>query len=116
MAFSWENKPGECKAAVAPPFYRLGDDDLGQKQLRAPPCTSARKGQKKVQKDGVFEDPFLAAFRECTNGEYEKSCKLKQNKTGFGGWMNLFGHLSCKHLTAVRDDSLISSPVSKRTV
>lgn len=118
VAFSWENKPGVCKAAVAPPHCRLDDEDLLKKQLRPPPCTPARNGDRKLRKHGGVEDPFLAAYRECTNGDDEKIYKLKKKKSGFGGWMtmNLFGNLSCKNLTAVRDDSLISSPVSKRSV
>ncbi|KAA0064468.1 hypothetical protein E5676_scaffold134G002450 [Cucumis melo var. makuwa] len=121
VAFSWENRPGVCKAAVAPPnrFCDDNDDDPLKKKLQPPPCTPARKGNKKLlQKDGGAEDPFLAAYRECTSEDDEKNCKLKKNKYGFGGWMtmNFFGNLSCKQLTAVRDDSLISSPVSKRTV
>lgn len=118
MAFSWENKPGVCKAAVAPPHGFCDGDDPLKKQLQPPPCTPARKGNKKLQKDGGAEDPFLAAYKECTSEDDEKTCKLKKNKSGFGGWMttNFFCNLSCKQLTAVRDDSLISSPDSKRTV
>ncbi|KAE8649893.1 hypothetical protein Csa_012691 [Cucumis sativus] len=76
VAFSWENKPGVCKAAVAPPHGFCDGDDPLKKQLQPPPCTPARKGNKKLQKDGGAEDPFLAAYKECTSEDDEKTCPL----------------------------------------
>ena len=123
VPFAWENKPGVCKARrddedcptdtghfvikLQPPPCPLekGRPSVHGSQIPLPPCTfqgppsrnSSKKGHLRKQ-----EDPFLAAYKECT----------KNTRKGHGGKTHLgrssMFNLSCKHSCNVRDDNLVS--------
>ncbi|TYG63421.1 hypothetical protein ES288_D06G028800v1 [Gossypium darwinii] len=125
VPFSWENKPGISKETPQLlQSFKEGDDHYTlQKKLPPPPC---RLESAKVpihyidiplppcvfqpplrtcsKGSGVDDgdDPFLAAYKECTKG----SNKGKKGR----GWFVLkkgFFSFACKGSCGVRDDSLV---------
>ncbi|KAL3732985.1 hypothetical protein ACJRO7_022500 [Eucalyptus globulus] len=84
-------------------------------QIPLPPCafqpprrSSLKKGTKKQDDDN---DPFLAAYRECTEGtkvgHRHKSSKHDDGRLGLGLRKYVLANFSCKRSCSVRDDNLI---------
>ncbi|GKV10408.1 hypothetical protein SLEP1_g21774 [Rubroshorea leprosula] len=76
---------------------RISNHDV---QIPLPPCvfqppskSSSRKGLRRQDQD----DPFLAAFKECTKTPHKG--KLPKKEVGFG--------FSCKQSCSVRDGNLV---------
>ncbi|XVF39768.1 hypothetical protein PTKIN_Ptkin01aG0059000 [Pterospermum kingtungense] len=109
VPFSWENKPGVCKETT---IQEGTEFEVDQKAIRVsiqaikippPPCglhpptrTSSRRGLKKSDHD---DDPFLAAYKECTKS-IGKGKLAKKDKRGMFSF-------SCKQSCSVRDDNLV---------
>jgi len=125
VPFSWEKKPGESKVTshhdylsretsvvkLQPPpcpveSSRISTHDI---IIPLPPCTfqapgaplrsSSRRGLKK----DIDDDPFLAAYKECTK-------KDKPVGKDFGSGRRkraIFDFSSCKQSCSVRDDNLV---------
>ncbi|XVE55718.1 hypothetical protein DITRI_Ditri03aG0180600 [Diplodiscus trichospermus] len=116
VPFSWENRPGVCKETAT----QEGSNYFVQKQLEPFPCppesaiisiddikipppphcafhppsrTSSGRGLKKS------DDPFLAAYKECT--------KSSNKKDGGSGSMKGLFNFSCKAFCSVRNDNLV---------
>ncbi|KAG9440642.1 hypothetical protein H6P81_020807 [Aristolochia fimbriata] len=126
VPFSWENAPGVCKSSTRgeeeyPEFVyeeqslKLPPPPCPSESPRVsvhhdlhiplPPCPFQPLTQRSCSRKGLKrEDPFLAAYMECTKkGEQGKSSSC-QKSNGVRGKMNL---LSCKLSCGVRDDSLV---------
>ncbi|KAJ7966493.1 SWI/SNF-related matrix-associated actin-dependent regulator of chromatin subfamily A-like protein [Quillaja saponaria] len=130
IPFSWENKPGICKVThhgnlkerheflpekLPPPPCPSETAKISvlvhDIQIPLPPCafqapyrSSSKKGLK------IQEDPFLAAYKECTKS-HKSSGKIITNKlpkidVGSGVRKSLFV-FSCKRSCSVRDDNLV---------
>ncbi|KAK9166042.1 hypothetical protein Scep_001233 [Stephania cephalantha] len=128
VPFSWENKPGISKVAnqedwptevllkLPPPpclmFSKDGPNNIVGHELHIPlpPCpfqpatirSSSRKGPRRHDQD----DPFFAAYRECT-----KSVKHGGEKKRSGG--SRFFSFSCKNSCGVRDEGLVKMPLPR---
>ncbi|GLT62953.1 hypothetical protein SLA2020_355540 [Shorea laevis] len=83
---------------------RISNHDI---QIPLPPCvfqplskSSSRKGLRRQDQD----DPFLAAFKECTKIPHKG--KLPKKEVGFGLKKGMFG-FSCQQSCSVRDDNLV---------
>ncbi len=120
IPFSWENKPGvskvtqqECpidgdfvlKLPPPPCPSEPAKISVHDFQIPLPPCafqppsrSSSKKGLRKQ------EDPFLAAYMECTKS-IRKGKSIK-NDVGSGFKKNMLV-FSCKRSCSVRDDSLV---------
>ncbi|XVE70225.1 hypothetical protein DITRI_Ditri10aG0055800 [Diplodiscus trichospermus] len=110
VPFSWENKPGVCKLAN----QEGPKEDCFLQKLPPPPCppakapcafhqpsrTSSRRGLKKS------DDPFLAAFKECSKSKSNSKGKLARKDGGSGLKMGLF-NFSCKQSCSFRNDNLV---------
>ena len=92
IAFSWENKPGISKGSEKlqdlvpklplPPCTAEGTrNSVHDLQIPLPPCAFQPPYYRTPSKRGLIwmqdDDPFLAAYKECT-----KSRKKKSFKTG----------------------------------
>ncbi|PIA57048.1 hypothetical protein AQUCO_00600047v1 [Aquilegia coerulea] len=135
IPFSWENQPGISKvkhpsdvgtyaSIKLPPPPCQSDSPTTQKilgqdiQVPLPPCpfqspvirSSSRKGLRRVLDD----DPFLAAYKECTKsvkqGKLSKSTSIK--KSGGSREGRIGSLFSCKHSCGVREDSLVKRSLS----
>ena len=116
VPFSWENKPGVCKETsqegyflqkLSPPPYppesaRISIHDI---KIPLPPCafhppsrTSSRRGLKKS------DDPFLAAYKECTKST--SKAKLAKKDGGSGLKKGMFS-FSCIQSCRVWNDNLV---------
>lgn len=122
IPFSWENKPGASKVTqqecptkgdfvlkLPPPPCPSSEtattNSVHDFQIPLPPCAfhppsrnSSRKGLRKQ------EDPFLAAYKECTKSI--RNGKSVKNDVGFGFRKNMLD-FSCKRSCSVQDDSLV---------
>nr|KJB14657.1 hypothetical protein B456_002G136100 [Gossypium raimondii] len=110
VPFSWENKPGVCKETSQQQHYFL-------QKLPPPPSTSihgtkipppppfalsgsySRRGFKKSN------DPFLAAYMECTKST--SNVKLGEKHGGGSGLKKGLFNFSCKESCSVRNGSLV---------
>nr|DAD41569.1 TPA_asm: hypothetical protein HUJ06_015892 [Nelumbo nucifera] len=125
IPFSWENKPGLSKVVThhdnsaettpdvvklpPPPYYYSGSPKARSPELQIPlppcpflpPSASKSSSRKSLRRQ---EDPFLAAYKECTKS-VKNSKSYKDSKKDFVK-KSMF-RLSCKHSCAVRDDSLV---------
>ncbi|XWS14823.1 hypothetical protein CRYUN_Cryun35bG0041700 [Craigia yunnanensis] len=116
VPFSWENKPGVCKetsqedsevdyflqkllpSSYPPESARISSHGI---KIPPPPCafhppsrTSSRRGLKR------FDDPFLAAYKECTKST--SKAKLAKKDGGSGLKKGMF-NFSCKQSCSVRN-------------
>ncbi|XP_042510064.1 uncharacterized protein LOC122085636 [Macadamia integrifolia] len=121
VPFSWENKPGiskvlihhefpkesrACGVKLPPPPCPSESTKvvLGQDlQIPLPPCPFLQFPSRSSSRNGLRqkEDPFLAAYKECT-----KSNGSKRSGGGSGVLMTMY-MFSCKHSCGVRDDGLL---------
>ncbi|KAF6136900.1 hypothetical protein GIB67_018939 [Kingdonia uniflora] len=119
IAFSWENKLGVMNTnqedlvdidkplpLPPPPFLRDSPKVVGHRKFRdlliaRPP---SRNSSRKAVTKGDQDDPFLAAYKECT-----KSVKLsKDRKKGSAPWKERNGSIfSCKHSCGIKEDNLV---------
>ncbi|XP_048130598.1 uncharacterized protein LOC115746259 [Rhodamnia argentea] len=141
VPFAWENKPGISKATtssdrrrIAPAVAAIEDRRRFPTKLPLPPCPTAdcarvsmaremqiplppctfqpptRSGSKKGSKK-QDDDPFLAAYMECTKGtkagHRHKSSKHVDGGLGFGLRKHMLANFSCQQSCSVRDDNLI---------
>lgn len=140
VPFAWENKPGVSKAisrsnngeSLSPPLVKdrrqfptklplppcptMDSSRVSMAQemhIPLPPCTfqpprrtSSKKGAKKQD-----DDPFLAAYKECTKGtkaeHRHKLSKHGEGGLGFGLRKHALANFSCKRSCSVRDDNLV---------
>lgn len=117
VPFSWEDTPGVSKAT-----HQECPANIGNTALNRPPQLSiqhleiplppylAQPPRISTSSKGLWgqeEDPFLAAYRECTKS-VESAKKPKNSKKGFDvGRRKWKFTLSCKHSCDVEDDSLM---------
>ena len=120
VPFSWENKPGVCKLTS----QEGSEEDYFLQKLSPPPCPpesarisihdiiippppcvfhppsriSSRRGLKKS------DDPFLAAYKECTKSTSKGKLAKKDGWSGLKKGMFSF---SCKQSCSVRNDNLV---------
>ncbi|XVF64224.1 hypothetical protein PTKIN_Ptkin09bG0151400 [Pterospermum kingtungense] len=108
VPFSWENKPGVRKLTS----QEGPEEDYFLKKLPPPPCPSAsarisihdiktppsRRGPNK------YDDPFLAAYKECTKSTSKSELAKKDVGSGLKKGMFSF---SCKRSCSVRNDNLV---------
>lgn len=133
VPFAWENQPGVSKVKHSP-----GDDSRTLVKLPPPPCqvdpSSPKVPGQEIHvplppcpfpapvrtysgKGGLWraedDDPFLAAYRECTKSVKQPGKLRKNGSKRFGGhregWIG-GGLFSCKHSCGVREDSLVKLP------
>lgn len=127
IPFSWENKPGvsklthqDCpttegdfvvKLPLAPPPCpsEAAKTSVYDLQIPLPPCpfqppsrSSSAKGLRKHD----HEDPFLAAYKECTKST-AKGRSFKNHVRSAFSWKNMLV-FSCKRSCSVRDDNLVA--------
>ena len=128
VPFSWEKRPGESKLVnnhhgcpsketsvgkLQPPpcpvkSSRISTHDI---TIPLPPCTfqapaapsrsSSRRGLTKE-----IDDPFLAAYKECTKST-KKDKPVKKNLGSGRRKGAIFDFTSCKQSCSVRDDNLL---------
>ncbi|CAK7339719.1 unnamed protein product [Dovyalis caffra] len=130
IPFSWENSPGVSKVIpqeypkdkglnaikISPPTYPIlfpdQDSDSSSKKIPLPPCVSTKiEPPRRSRSAKGFrwwqEDPFLAAYKECTknarNGKFSSESKknvgskVRKNRLIF----------SCKNSCDVQDDNVV---------
>ncbi|OMO70852.1 hypothetical protein COLO4_28461 [Corchorus olitorius] len=127
VPFSWENKPGVCKMTSQDCLK----EDFFLQKLPPPPCppetarvsisnsiqdnkippppgafqppsrSSSRRGLKKS------DDPFLAAYKECTKSTNKGKLAKNVNGGGSGNLKKGVFSFSCKQSCSVRDDNLV---------
>lgn len=140
VPFAWENKPGVSKVTTTsdreelpsppsiedrrrfptklppPPCPMMDGSRVSmaqEMQIPLPPCTfqsprrsSSKKGAKKQD-----DDPFFAAYKECTKstkvGHRHKLSKHDDGGLGFGLRKHMLANFSCKRSCSVRDDNLV---------
>ena len=132
VPFSWEDSPGVSKANHKECPANIGTNALNLpllpppppslKPSHSPPLVSiqhvkiplppflAQPPRRSTSSKGLWgqeEDPFLAAYKECTKS-VESAKKPKKSKKGFefGRRKSMFT-FSCKHSCEVEDDSLM---------
>ncbi|MBA0676539.1 hypothetical protein Goari_018014 [Gossypium aridum] len=112
VPFSWENKPGVCKETSQQQHYFLqklppppppSTSIHGTKIPPPPPFalsgSYSRRGFKKSN------DPFLAAYMECTKST--SNVKLGEKHGGGSGLKKGLFNFSCKQSCSVRNGSLV---------
>lgn len=130
VPFSWEDSPGvskaahqECPANIGiyalnlplppppppslPPSNSPPQVSIQNVKIPLPPCPDQPPLRRTSSKGlwGQEEDPFLAAYKECTKS-VESAKKPKESKKGFGfGRRKCKFTFSCKHSCEVEDDS-----------
>ncbi|KAJ8638253.1 hypothetical protein MRB53_012520 [Persea americana] len=123
VPFSWENSPGICKVSHKEHLMCVGHEALKlppppcptkkpkflvqDLQSPLPPCTFQspliRASRKRLEK----EDPFLAAYMECTKNVAKSKLSNDDNiGGGHRAWKSI-SMFSCKHSCGVRDDSSV---------
>ncbi|KAK8606921.1 hypothetical protein V6N13_052673 [Hibiscus sabdariffa] len=110
VPFSWEAKPGVSKSSKAAHYdHHHCPVDVGvhEKKVPPPPPFSKQPSLKRsASAKGLRwwpgQDPFLAAYKECTKSEGNgKLSKLTRSKKI---------SVSCKESSDVRDDNLVRFP------
>ncbi|KAF5740080.1 hypothetical protein HS088_TW11G00144 [Tripterygium wilfordii] len=127
IPFLWENKPGVSKVMTRPkededlcvlerlppppcPVENVANSGVHGIPIPLPPCTfqhplksSSRRGLRKYD-----QDPFLAAYKECTKST-KKGSLLSKNEDGFRVLKKStgLGFSSCKTSCSVREDSVV---------
>ncbi|XP_058728709.1 uncharacterized protein LOC131600588 [Vicia villosa] len=129
ISFSWEKKPGiskesfsthgenmiiqrekDLKAKLPPPPSSLDGSstprNLGHDfQIPLPPCAFQPPYYRTCSKKGLDDDPFLAAYKECTKSK--KSGKRDKKLSKGGGSFCVFrSFFSCKRSCHVYDNNL----------
>ncbi|KAJ9166368.1 hypothetical protein P3X46_021138 [Hevea brasiliensis] len=121
VPFSWEKKPGVSRVAIQrypseedfvklpPPPCPIGSPRVSAHdiQIPLPPCTfqppSRSSSSRSFRKQ---DDPFLAAYKECTKSTNKKA-KLSKNLAAGSGLRKGIFNLFCKNCCSVRDDNLV---------
>ncbi|KAK1393500.1 Stimulated by retinoic acid protein [Heracleum sosnowskyi] len=129
VPFAWENKPGirkedtdrgddddkgkrGGKVKLPPPPYLLQPESgraspVNLQNIPLPPCAFqspiSRSGSK-IDAYKEEDDPFLIAYRKCTNGS--SSSRRRRLHTKKSSSSSSVSILSCKHSCSVRDDSI----------
>ncbi|KAK9284689.1 hypothetical protein L1049_023865 [Liquidambar formosana] len=128
VPFSWEEEPGVCKvshqkrptdiglygldhlsrppsAPTSPPCH----SNSAKVPVPLPPCPS-KPPRRSTSLKGLWrqEDPFLAAYKECTKNEKlgKSPSESKRGSVGFNVRFSKFG-FSCKKPGHVREDNLV---------
>lgn len=133
VPFSWEDSPGVCKviykdcpidigphainqsSPLSPMLFPQGSDTPtkvlahGIKIPLPPPCPKVEPPRRSTSAKGFrlwHEDPFLAAYKECTknarNGKLPSSTKNVESKVRKSSFF-----FSCKNSCDIKDDSLV---------
>ncbi|KAG6648839.1 hypothetical protein CIPAW_07G172100 [Carya illinoinensis] len=94
VPFSWERKPGVSKVTHQDQCPTEGD-------MPAPSRSSSKKGLKR-------EDPFLAAYKECTKSINGNGKSPKNGVNLYSGFGKItMPDFSCRRSCSVRDGNLV---------
>ncbi|KDP41585.1 hypothetical protein JCGZ_15992 [Jatropha curcas] len=123
VPFSWEKKPGVSKVnaminnnqeqdqivvKLPPPPCPIESPRVSAHEISIPlpPCTFQPPSRSSSRK---WDDPFLAAYKECTKSSTRSKAKVAGGSAGFSrsGLRKGMFKLSCKSSCSVRDDNLV---------
>ncbi|RWR82910.1 protein FAR1-RELATED SEQUENCE 5-like protein [Cinnamomum micranthum f. kanehirae] len=92
-----------------PPCPTESHKVLGQEiQIPLPPCRIQPPLKSAAKKGLAREDPFLAAYMECTKSFTEGTFSKVRSKKSMGPWKGKsLSKFSCKHSCGVREDGLV---------
>ncbi|WCJ32097.1 hypothetical protein M5689_013540 [Euphorbia peplus] len=134
IPFSWEDSPGISKAMPQDNFLIsdsfsgpiVSDHHEGMKIPPPPPCQSVQPPRRSFSGKGMgwwhldLEDPFLAAYKECTKNVGKLASKDENKKNVKVRRRSKFMMFSCKNSCDVKDDSLVKlsnlPPISRARV